>query len=174
MRKIAILRLVLLFVPLLAVPVFAQETHAQAPEAHFYHLDFVVKELGDDGKVVNSRTYLTTISTEGMSSVRTGTKIPLRTNDKGEIKINYIDIGVNIDCQRVHESAEGLAMQISAEISSLATPIGTGNTPDPIIRQNRWQSTTVLPIGKPSIVFSSDNLENKGKMQVEVTATPMH
>jgi hypothetical protein len=32
----------------------------------------------------------------------------------------------------------------------------------------------VLPIGKPSIVFSSDNLENKGKMQVEVTATPMH
>jgi|SRR5271156_1011309 len=174
MRKIAILGLVLLFVPLLAIPVFAQETHAQAPEAHFYHLDFVVKELGDDGKVVNSRTYLTTISTEGMSSVRTGTKIPLRTNDKGEIKINYIDIGVNIDCQRVHESAEGLAMQISAEISSLATPIGTGNTPDPIIRQNRWQSTTVLPIGKPSIVFSSDNLENKGKMQVEVTATPMH
>ncbi|MFY9936661.1 MAG: hypothetical protein WAK33_07320 [Silvibacterium sp.] len=172
MRKIAILCLRLFFIPLFVVPVFAQETHAQAPEAHFYHLDFVVKELGDEGKVVNSRTYLTTISTEGMSSVRTGTKIPLRTNDKGEI--NYIDVGINIDCQRVHEAAEGLAMQISAEISSLATPIGTGNTPTPIIRQNRWQSATVLPIGKPSVVFSSDNLENKGKMQVEVTATPMH
>ena len=171
MRKIATLCFVLLVVPLFAVPVLAQQTHTQAPDAHFYRLDFVVKELGDDGKVVNSRTYLTTISTDGLSSLRTGTKIPLRTNDKGEI--NYIDVGVNLDCQRVHESAEGLAMQISAEISSLATPIGTGG-PSPIIRQNRWQATTVLPIGKPSIVFSSDNLENKGKMQVEVTATPMH
>jgi hypothetical protein len=173
MRKIAILCLVLLTVPHFAPAASAQEAKAAAPEVHYYHLEFVVKELGEDGKVVNSRTYRSDISTASLSSVRTGTRIPVPVSSKGgDDQIQYIDIGVNIDCNRAHETPEGLAMEITAEISSLATP-GVAAPTTPIIRQNKWMSSTVLPAGKPTIVFSSDNLESKGRMQVEVTATPI-
>jgi hypothetical protein len=174
MRKIAILCLILFATPILVLPVSAQQTTASAAPAHYYRLEFVVKEVGEDGKAVNSRTYLTTVSTDDkMSSVRTGTRIPIHTNDKGG-DIQYLDVGVNIDCRQAHEIPEGLGLQISAEISSLATPNPPSDVTTPIIRQNHWQSSTVLPMGKPIVVFSSDNLENKGRMQVEVTATLIH
>ncbi|MBV8114058.1 MAG: hypothetical protein JO300_04910 [Silvibacterium sp.] len=149
----------------------ASETKTQ-PDAHYYHLEFVLKELGDDGRVVNSRTYHTSVSTDGRSSLmRTGTKVPVRTNDKD---MAYLDVGVNLDCGSARETPQGLGVQITAEISSLANP--SGGTPEagnPLLRQNKWSSMTVLPIGKPTIVFSSDNLENKGRMQLEVTVTPI-
>jgi hypothetical protein len=182
MRKIAILCLMLSAAPIpvptlsAALPLSAQEAKAAAPEVHYYHLEFVVKELGEDGKVVNTRTYRSDISTAPgtpPSSVRTGTRIPIHVSSKGgDDQLQYIDIGVNIDCIRAHETPEGLAMEITAEISSMATP-GAAAPTTPIIRQNKWMSSTVLPAGKPTIVFSSDNLENKGRMQVEVTATPI-
>jgi hypothetical protein len=188
MRKLAPVNLVLilLILTLCATPAIAQEGKTQAsPEArttppgdiHYYRLEFVLKELDGDGRVINSRTYHTAVSTDGRnSSVRTGTKIPVRTSEKaGEMNyvINYIDIGVNIDCGNAHETPQGLALQISAEISSLANPSGAGEASMPIVRQNRWSSMNLIPIGKPTVVFASDNLENKGRMQVEVTATPL-
>jgi hypothetical protein len=149
----------------------SQETHAPKAEQHYYHLEFVLKELGEDGHVVNSRTYNTSVSTDRSNSyVRTGTKIPIRVNDKD---IQYLDVGVNIDCDMARETAQGLALQIKAEISSLANPPAGSESLTPIVRQNRWQSMTQLPIGKPTVIFSSDNLENKGRMQVVVTATQL-
>ncbi len=159
-----------------AAPAMPQGAKSQVPSAtetgadvRYYHLDFVLKELDESGHVVNSRSYHTGISTDGkFSSVRTGTKIPVRTNDKD---VQYLDVGVNIDCGFARETPQGLALQITAEISSLPNPVGGGETATPLVRQNKWQSMTLLPIGKPTVVFSSDNLENKGRMQVEVTAT---
>jgi len=121
---------------------------------------------------VNSRTYHTSVATDGKnSSVRTGTKIPIRVNDKDNIQ--YLDVGVNIDCNNARETEQGLALQITVEISSLANPPAGNEASTPVVRQNKWQSITQLPIGKPTVVFSSDNLESKGRMQVEVTATPI-
>jgi len=182
MRKLVPLNFVfiLLCLALFTVPAIAQEGKTQAPptpeakpDARYYHLEFVLKELGDDGRVVNNRTYHTDVATGGrFSQVRAGTKIPVRTNDKDEIQ--YLDLGVNIDCDSAHETPQGLGLHISAEISSIANSPGSGESGSPIVRQNRWSSETLLPIGKPTVVFSSDNLENKGRMQVEVTATPIH
>ena len=150
----------------------ASEARTQIADIHYYRLEFVLKELGDDGRVLNSRTYHTSVSTDGRnSSVRTGTKIPIRVNDKDNIQ--YLDVGVNIDCNNARETGQGLALQITAEISSLANPPASSEASTPVVRQNKWQSMTQLPIGKPTVVFSSDNLENKGRMQVEVTATPI-
>jgi len=93
MRKSVLINsvLILLGLALFAAPVRAQETKAldskpsetkSQPEAHYYRLQFVLKEFGDDGRVVNSRTYDTNVATGGrFSQVRTGTKIPVRTND---------------------------------------------------------------------------------------------
>jgi hypothetical protein len=182
MRKSVVMNavFVLLSFVVFAAPVRAQENKASEskaseakvqPEAHYYRLEFVLKEVGDDGRVVNSRTYHTDVATGGrFSQVRTGTKIPVRTNDKDEIQ--YLDMGVNIDCDSAHETPQGLGLHISAEISSIANPT-SGEIPLPVVRQNRWSSEALLPIGKPTVAFSSDNLENKGRMQVEVTATPI-
>ena len=181
MRKSVLIdsALILLCFSLFAAPATPQDAkspEAQAsapkPDAHYYHLEFVLKELDDAGRVVNSRTYHTSLSTDGRnSSVRAGTKIPIRVNDKDNIQ--YLDVGVNIDCGFAHETQQGLALQITAEISSLANPSGSNEASTPVVRQNKWSSMTQLPIGKPVVVFSSDNLENKGRMQVEVTATPI-
>jgi len=148
----------------------APEARTQAADIHYYRLEFVLKELGDDGRVVNSRTYHTDVSTDGRnSSVRAGTKIPIRVDNKDTIQ--YLDVGVNIDCNNARETEQGLALQITVEISSLANPVGNNEASTPVVRQNKWQSMALVPIGKPTVVFSSDNLENKGRMQVEVTAT---
>jgi hypothetical protein len=179
MRKIALLCLLLFTLPTLAQsPADAQspsneESKSAPADIHYYHLDIVVKELGEDGKVVNSRAYNATVSTDrGISTIRTGSRIPVNVTTKGG-DIAYLDIGVNIDCGDVHETPQGVALSLTAEISSLATPVSAVNVSTPIIRQNKWHANTVLPLGKPTVVFSSDNVENKGRMQLEATATPL-
>lgn len=173
MRKIVLFSLLLFTLPTLAQMVSPGENKSAPADIHYYRLDIVVKELGDDGKVVNSRAYNATVSTDrGVSTIRTGSRIPVgvRTTDRD---IQYLDVGVNIDCGEVHETPQGVALSLTAEISSLATPASATNVGTPIIRQNKWRSVVVLPIGKPTVVFSADNLENKGKMQLEATATPL-
>jgi len=173
--------LIIFSLALFIAPAVAQEGKTPAPptpetrtDTRYYHLEFVLKELSDDGRVVNSRSYHTSVSSNGKpSSVRTGTKIPIHTNEKGDIA--YLDVGVNLDCYVTQETAQGIGLQITAESSSLANAGASVGTPTtPVLRQNKWSSMTLVPLGKSAVVFSSDNLENKGKMQVEVTATPMH
>jgi hypothetical protein len=159
-----------------------QET-AKAPEppAHYYRLEFVVQELGTDGKPVNSRSYTGTASTgrlDGMVSVRTGSRIPVVTGSSSgatnEKNVQYLDVGVNIDARDAHEVDGMLAVRLNAEISSLAAPAGASEPPTPIIRQTRWQAPVLIPIHKPTVVFTSDDLDSKGSTQLVVTATSIH
>ena len=96
-----------------------------------------------------------------------------------EFQYQYLDVGVNIDTQNVHEIGNQLAVYLKAEISSLAAPAspasatGSELANDPVIRQNSWFAPVVIPIGKPTVVFSSDALESKGGMQLVVTVTPV-
>ena len=197
MRKINILCSLLLLIPAFALSARAQETAkppetAKAPEppGHYYRLEFVIQELGSDGKPTNSRTYSTIVSTdraEHSSAIRTGSRIPIITgalhgtsgDGKLEFQYQYLDVGVNIDTQNVHEVGSQLAVYLKAEISSLAAPAspapatGSELANDPVIRQNSWFAPVVIPIGKPTVVFSSDALENKGGMQLVVTVTPV-
>jgi hypothetical protein len=94
--------------------------------AKFYRLDFVVKEL-DQGKVVNSRSYSTLVSTEAGhgrdgGSIRAGTRIPININspDSKEPNIQYMDLGVNIDCNGVRLVNGQLVLGVMAEITTLA------------------------------------------------------
>src|SRR5260370_39269762 len=89
MRKNIIICCLLLFAPALTPHARAQDT-AKAPEAakapepatHYYHLEFVIQELGSDGKPTNSRTYSTTVSTgrnDHYGAIRTGSRVPIIT-----------------------------------------------------------------------------------------------
>jgi hypothetical protein len=168
-----------------------EQTRAPEPPGHYYHLEFLIQELGADGKPMNGRNYSTIVCTdrtEKYSAIRTGSRVPIITGafrgapggspaeDKPNYQYQYIDVGVNIDTQNVHEIGHELAIYLKAEISTLADSAHSPSSElpnDPVIRQNTWQASVVIPIGKPTVVFSSDALDNKGGMQFVVTANPL-
>lgn len=188
MRKFILALCLLLLVPTCLSRAAAQDTTkapdtAKAPDApvHYYQLEFVVQELNADGKTVNGRTYTGIAGTNRKDlniSIRTGSRIPVSTgassaSSGSQSQIQYVDVGVSIDLRDVvHEVGNQLALALAVEVSSLGT-----NSPamsaDPIIRQNRWQASVLIPVGKPTVVFKSDDLDSKGSMQVSVKATPL-
>jgi hypothetical protein len=191
MRKTAQIMLtccVLILVPSLGGKVLAQESakpqdavKTPEPPAHFYHLEFVVQETGADGKPTNSRTYSGTVSTGRTDrgfSTRTGSRVPIATGafGQGESKntqFQFIDVGVNIDARDARDEGDKLALSLAADVSSLAGTQNISGVNEPVVRQNKWQASVLLPIGKPTVVFTSDVLDSKGGMQLLVTVTPV-
>lgn len=162
----------------------SKEAAAASPQ-HFYRLQFAVAELDGAGKVTNTRNYEETIVTKGGQfggdqQIKTGSRVPIATGSYGtngnpanaaNTQFQYIDLGVNLDVRDVNENGEKLGFRLKAEVSSVARQTEIGGIGEPVIRQNVWDSTVMVPVGKPTIVFSADDLDSKGKMQVEVTAT---
>jgi hypothetical protein len=198
MRKIPVLcSLLVLIIPAAALPARAQEptkstdkTSVPEPPAHYYHLEFALQEVGADGKPTNTRSYSAIVCTgknQQFSATRTGLRVPIITgayhapnapgDNKLEYQFQYIDVGVNIDAEDVREIGRDLAIHLKAEVSSVAesaTPTTVSGMPnDPVIRQNVWQGSVLIPIGKSTVAFSSDALDSKGAMQLVVTASPL-
>jgi hypothetical protein len=165
-----------------------ESTSAKTPNvSHFYHLVFVVKEL-EAGRIINSRSYAMSIakvensistpfnSNASTRSIRTGTRIPVEYETG---KVSYVDVGVNIDCKNVVDFGSSLGMDVSADISSIQndsaidhsrtqTPITNNN---PMIQQNKWNSQVSVVLGKPTVLFSSDEVTSKRTLELELTAT---
>lgn len=152
-----------------------QTTGEPGKPVKYFHLDFVVKEV-EDGHVVNSRNYSTTVNTDPGTrpSIRAGSKVSFPTS--GSAYQNF-DVGVSIDCRDVQQMGSSLSLGIIAEVTSVI-PI----TPEeaksrdyypPVVRQNKWTSPVVIPLRKATTVFSSDDVSSRRKLQLEVTATPM-
>jgi hypothetical protein len=135
----------------------------------YFHLDFVVKDL-ENGKAISARHYSTAVATGEAGpyacSIRSGSKVPVPMGTSGgNTQITYIDVGVNIDCRAAKEIAGDLAISVTAEISEAAP-----SPNQPVIRQTKWSSNVIVPIGKPTVIFSSDDVTGKGQMQLELTA----
>lgn len=152
---------------------------AEAP-AHYFRLDLVVQELGSDAKPVNSRSYSITVGTareDRIVSMRTGSRIPIPTGAATSAgtptQFQYMDVGVNFDVGDVREVGSKLAINLTADVSSLAAESRPNGLNAPVVRNNRWHSPVLLPLNKSTIVFTSDALDTKGSMQVLVTATPL-
>lgn len=135
-------------------------------------LDFVLKEL-DGSRVVNSRAYSVMVELEPTfrgpeyESIRAGNRI--RVPNAGDI-----DVGVNIDTRNAREVASGLAVSVSASVSDLVPNSETnGASSVPALRQMKWSSDVVVPLRKPTTIFSSDDPTSRHKMQLELTATPI-
>jgi hypothetical protein len=176
MRKAAT---ILPLLALAAVPacVIAQDTTPKPPD-HYYKLSLTVEQTNDAGQVINTRNYVATIETNGgTQEIRTGSKVPVETGTaNGNIQFQYIDVGVMCDVRNVKDVGDKLGFTLVTEVSSVApgATAASGMNPapgEPIIRSDKWNANVLIPIGKPTVVFSADDLEDKGKMQVEVTAT---
>lgn len=79
---------------------------------------------------------------------------------------------MNFDVRNAHEVDHELSFDLTADLSSLGEPTDA-TVHQPVIRQNRWQAAVLIPIGKATAVFKSDDLDNKGSTRVLVTATPV-
>ena len=196
MRKIVISSFLLLTLPFAgrclaqngpnSAPAGKSQETAKAPETpvHYYHLDLVVKEIGENGKPSNSRTFSITVSTARgeYDSIRAGSRVPIVTGTYSgagaleNAQFVYRDVGVNFDVRQVSETGNRLAMNLQADISGLGSSVrlgGPGGVEEPVTRQNRWSAPVFLPIGKPTVVFTSDDVDSKGSMEVVATATPL-
>src|SRR5438270_5892451 len=141
---------------------------ADEPEPDkFFRLQFVVKEV-EGSKVLNSRTCTAIVAGSRSGSIRNGTKVQVQN---GPNSYQVVNIGIDFDYGQVKESAAGLTMLLNADVSSIPQD-QPSNTP-PVIRNNQWNSTVTIPVNKPTVVFSSDDLTTKHTMQVELTATPV-
>ncbi|HEX5423946.1 MAG TPA: hypothetical protein VFW94_10380 [Candidatus Acidoferrales bacterium] len=187
MRKVVFFCSILLLIPLVASKAGAQETSGEEPATaaparpvHYYHFDIVVEDLDVAGKVANSRSYSTTVDTQPhiLTSIRTGSRIPIATGMAGgNTQFTYIDLGVELDIRDAHEVGPQLAFDLTANLSGEASVVSLkGSTEaqqEPVIRQNKWSSRVLVPIGKRTVVFTSDSLDSKGSTRVLVTATPL-
>jgi hypothetical protein len=142
--------------------------------AKFYKLEFVVKEL-DGAKTLNSRAYSMVVSSgNAKGSIRTDSRIPCvsaKGPDGNTTQFQQVNVGVNIDAMGLKEVQNKLSFTRSADISTMSQePSGV---PSPVVRTNRWSSTLIVPFKKPTVVLSSDSVDSKTQMQLEVTATPI-
>jgi hypothetical protein len=146
---------------------------AQGDSIHYFHLNFVVKEM-DAGKVISAHNYSATVSSKvtDHSSVRTVDKVPVPTGSGG---FTYVDVGVNLDANVERATDTELILSVTADISSVASAISSGASQPgpPIVRQNRWNGKVVVPLKKPTTIYSADSAADKRQMQIEVTATPI-
>lgn len=157
----------------------ADKPAAPAAEPEYFHLDFVVKEV-EHGKVVNSRNYSTIMLAGGKdrASIRTSTKMPIPTGPPTGFpdtrQLQYVNAGVDIDCTSIQRQRDRLTMYVTADVSTVVPAQDEKGTPkSPQIRQNRWNSFVIVPVGKPTMLFSSDDLASTRTLQIEVTAIPV-
>jgi hypothetical protein len=176
MKKLMPLWLVLALVSVLPAQPASQEPK---PTETAYKLNFKVYEL-EDGKRINERSYVfpaiaTPANTRSRpSSIKVGMRTPITTaeHDK-ERQIQYLDVGLNLDCTL--EDVEGkLTANIAVEMSNFALPEQQEDPRrggDPVIRQLKQVFRIQLPLGKPVLVTSLDDINSKKRTQIEVTAT---
>lgn len=174
----------LAFMPTASAQDYQSQSASKTIEpAHFYHLKLVVQELDADGKVTNSRSYFTTVNTDkdsGANSIRAESHVPVGTGvfsagspSNVETQFQYINVGTKFDIRHVHELGRQLSLHVQADISSEGDAAVIGNNKEPVIRHNQWEASVLIPIGRPTIVFTSDSLDSQGAMQVVATATPI-
>ena len=147
---------------------FGQDSSSTVSGKHFMFV-FVVKEV-DGPKVLNTRTY-TAIVSEGQrqTQIRAGSTVKVFDNPS-HTSSHMAEIGFDLDCQSIAFLVEhnDVAMALHAGYTSV---IGdASSTDDPIVRRNSWQSQVVVPVGKATTLFTSDDMTGKHQIQLELTA----
>src|SRR4051812_8807501 len=164
---------------------------ADARARDTYKLDYTVTEL-EDGRKLNTRTYSLMCENETNpqgggrwgAHLRVGSRVPVATgsfapaasNGGGPSTVNtqfqYIDIGMNIDANMNTIDDGGLTLASTVEMSSIAEPASSTNgINNPVIRQLKASTNSVLTPGKPIVLSTADDVGSKRRFEVQVVAT---
>lgn len=142
---------------------------ADSAARKFYQLNFVVQEIENE-RVINSRSYSIIMRDSERGSIRAGEKVPFTSGTATTTQWQQINVGVDIDCRSLEDLGTGVSLYIKADISSVmdSHPENSVAATLPIIRNNQWESTVVLPLKQPTVLFSSDDPASKRKMQLQL------
>ncbi len=72
-----------------------------------------------------------------------------------------------------NSAATSSAVNLSVALSGVAkNDVAAHKTiPAPVFRALSWQSDVIVTMGRPTIIFISDNVSDTGKTELELTAT---
>jgi hypothetical protein len=143
-----------------------------------YQVEFKLNEI-EDGKRINSRSYSMLAQGGGaLDKLRIGARVPVPVGSwhagpgEANLPVNsqyqYLDAGMNIDCQ-LWEQEGGLAMRITVDSSTFTHPAADSPIKQPVVNQLRFELSTDISLGKPTVITSVDDLGSKRQFQLEVT-----
>jgi hypothetical protein len=143
------------------------------------HLKLVCRilQIGADGKLAGSHSYSIIVAANtghaSPSQIRSNDRVPFAVGNPASAQYQYENVGTNIDTSGVKLSGNQLTVNLNVSLD--AVPKNDVPTEKPVsatvVRQLKWQSDVIVTVGKPTIVFTSDNPSDTGKTELELTAT---
>ena len=149
---------------LLAVLMFcaAGLLSAQDEASTVYRLGVAIHEVENDNRV-DTRNYTLLMKPGSKVTSRTGSRVPVAV---GGESIQYVDVGANLDF-RLHEASDNVRLDVDLELSDADQP--PAGATQPTIRQVRYSVTTVVPVGKTTMIGKLDEPTGERRYEIEVT-----
>ena len=145
------------------IPFLAPLAPAQEKTETGYRVVYTLRD-GADAKA--GRHYSLLVDAGGRCSFRSGTRVPVAS---GKDQPNYIDLGVNIDCQLRLENGR-ITLGSEIEVSSLPRTDGLA-LPPPAISQARIKVNSTLQSGRRAVIASLDDPTFQRRFDVEALVT---
>jgi hypothetical protein len=185
--RIAATLIAILLAPALLCAQGTTQDHPDTPsQPTGPHIKLVYRtlQIGADGRTLSSHSYSTIVMANAgfsASKIRSNDKVPIITGSYGgdvksslvNTQYQYQDVGTNIDANQTKLNGNQLTMNLSVALSEVAKNDVAAEKLilAPVVRQLSWQSDVTVTVGKPTIVFTSDNPSDTGKTELELTAT---
>lgn len=146
-----------------------------------YRLDFSLNEL-DGGKKTNSRHYSMDLTARSSNEIKIGTRVPVVTgrvgpeaaaNSVANTQWQYIDVGTSIWAylRESKDDSDDWQLEVKSEVSDVDKGAEGGLAP--IIRQMKFNGTTLLVTGRPIVIATMDDPNSSRQFQLEVTVTKL-
>ncbi len=155
----------------IALLLIAAATFAAAQEkTTVYRLEYTVVEM-DGAKKVSSRVYTVLVEDHKKSSLRVGTRVPIRTGGSADsFQFQYHDIGVNLDASPAMIDGTTIRLETTIDVSSVVGTENASMNRPPVTRNCRDQLTSVIPLDKSVTLTTQDDPGGTTSMQVQVIA----
>lgn len=143
-----------------------------------YRLDFSLNEL-DGGKKTNSRHYSMDLTAGSVNEINIGTRVPVATAriEQGTAanasQWQYMDIGTRIwaHLRESKDESDDWQLEVKSEVSDIDK--GADTALAPIVRQMKFDGTTLLVTGRPIVIATMDDPNSSRQFQLEVMATKL-
>ena len=161
--------------PLSAAQDAAKESESLAKSSDSYRVEFTIDEQ-DNGKKINSRSYSLLVRSEtsgkwtDMKRLRVGSNVPVAVGANSTNGLQYMDIGMNIDCRLLPLGNGKVAIDTNWEYSS-AENAQEREMGHPVIRHVSSSVDADVPLNKPTVVAEVDDVASTHRFVFEVKIT---
>lgn len=140
--------------------------HDPATDFNNYRVSYRVDEV-ENGKTINSRSYTLMVRAGTTATVRIGSRVPYSTGPR----VQYQDVGMNIDCRIRNEDGKVVVHTKVSMMSLAGKGAQASSEPNPVFGQFQVENNSVVTLGKPEFVGSADDVASNRRYVIEVTVT---